>query len=94
MLLLNLFFCLFVAIDGFSRLVTFARVNTNNRAQTVLRDFVDACRQWGIPSRVRVDRGGENIEVARFMLDHCGLNRGSILMGPSVHNQVCTGSFI
>ncbi|OQV24217.1 hypothetical protein BV898_01761 [Hypsibius exemplaris] len=80
-------FVIHAAIDGYSRMVTFAIISTNNRSETVLNGFVIACQQHGIPSRVRVDRGGENVEVIRFMLENCGLNRGSVLVGPSVHNQ-------
>lgn len=55
-------------IDGFSRLITFMQCNTNNRADTVLNLFVRATERYGVPSRVRSDRGGENIDVARYML--------------------------
>jgi hypothetical protein len=35
--------------------------------------------------RVRSDKGGENVLVAKFMLDRRGI--GSFLTGRSVHNQ-------
>ena len=75
------------AIDGYSRLITYMCRNTNNRASTVLPLFLSATAHYGIPSRVWSDRGGENIEVARYMINACGLNRRSHFAGLSVHNQ-------
>ena len=51
----------------------------NYRADTVLHLFIEGVRQLGLPSRVRGDRGGENIGVARFMVEHPlrGPERGS-----------------
>ncbi|CAL8255133.1 unnamed protein product [Boreogadus saida] len=54
-------------IDGFSRLVVFLSAATNNRATTVLDAFLGAVRQYGVPSRVRSDKGRENFEVAYYM---------------------------
>lgn len=48
-------------IDGYSRLV---KCSPNNRADTVFTLFITACNNLGIPSRVRSDRGGENVLVA------------------------------
>eukprot|EP01038_Epipyxis_sp_PR26KG_P004710 gene4710-6611_t len=45
------------AIDGFSRLVTFIHCSDNNRARTVLESFVPAVTNYGIPSRIRIDKG-------------------------------------
>ena len=76
-------------IDGFSRLVVYVRAASNNLARTVLRCFCEAVDQYGLPSRVRSDLGGENELVARFMLEHAerGAGRGSMITGRSVHNQ-------
>ena len=74
-------------IDGFSRLVVYLDVSTNNKSETVLQSFLSATMKYGIPSRVRSDKGIENVHVATFMNMYRGLNRGSIIQGKSVHNQ-------
>ena len=74
-------------IDGFSRLITYLHCSTNNRADTVFTLFQEAIAKYGVPSRIRSDRGGENIDVAKFMIENRGLNRGSHIAGKSVHNQ-------
>ena len=75
------------AIDGYSHLIVFLSASSNNRADSVLQLFLMAVQQYNLPSRVRTDLGMENIEVARVMLERCGLNRGNIITGTSVHNQ-------
>jgi hypothetical protein len=51
-------------IDGFSRMIVFLKVATNNQALTVLQCFREAVDKYNLPSRVRTDLGLENIEVA------------------------------
>lgn len=57
----------------------------NNRANTVLELFIQAVELLGLPSRVRADRDGENVDVATFMLQHPlrGPGRGSFITGRS-----------
>ncbi|PIK57985.1 hypothetical protein BSL78_05073 [Apostichopus japonicus] len=74
-------------VDGYSRVITYLRCATNNLAATVFRLFQEATNSYGLPSRVRTDMGVENTEVARFMIQARGSNRGSIMTGLSVHNQ-------
>ena len=75
------------AIDGFSRLIVFVKLSTNNTSSTVLSHFTSACINYGFPSRVRCDHGGENNEVCEFMEIMRGEDRGSAIRGASVHNQ-------
>uniref|UniRef100_A0A8C1IZN1 Integrase core domain-containing protein n=1 Tax=Cyprinus carpio TaxID=7962 RepID=A0A8C1IZN1_CYPCA len=66
-------------IDGYSRKIMYLQANANNKASTV----------HGLPVRVRSDKGGENVDVACFMLEHPlrGSEKRSMITGRSVHNQ-------
>ena len=50
---------------------------------SVLTLFKNAVSEYGLPSRVRCDKGGENYDVGSFMLNHPnrGPGRGSIIAG-------------
>ena len=67
----------------------FLQCSTNNKAATVLRQFHATVQRYGLPSCVRSDKGGENVMVAMYMLNHPlrGPSRGSHITGRSVHNQ-------
>lgn len=76
-------------VDGFSRLPVYIGASNNNRAETVLGLFIDAVRMFGLPSRVRSDKGGENYKVGSYMLNHPlrGPGRGSMIAGWSISCQ-------
>ncbi|KAA0701572.1 hypothetical protein E1301_Tti022885 [Triplophysa tibetana] len=64
-------------IDGYSRKIMYLKANSNNKAASVLDCFLEAVHEHGLPHRVRSDKGGENMGVARFMLEHP--ERGPVL---------------
>ena len=78
------------AIDGYSRRILYLKGSDNNRAETVFALFCEGVMECGWPSRVRLGKGGENIEnidVAQAMLVVRGTSRQSHITGSSVHNQ-------
>ena len=76
-------------IDGYSRLIVYLICATDNSAATVLTRFHTAITKYGLPSRIRSDKGGENTKVALYMLEHPlrGPGQGSMIVGKSIHNQ-------
>ncbi len=68
-------------IDGLSRTIVFLRCSTDNRAPT-MSAFYDAVKQYGLPSQIRSDCGGENVNVWRFMYDQYQ-SESAILVGSS-----------
>ena len=68
-------FVLHSCIDGYSRAIVYIKCFTNNPAGTVLQCFMDGIQEFGIPSRVGGDRGVENVNVTRFVIDQKGVNR-------------------
>lgn len=85
--LINWKFVIHGGMDGYSRVVVYLWCSTNNKKDTVLKLYDMAVNQWGIPSRVRSDKGGENALVWQRMVELRGDGRGSYLAGSSVHNQ-------
>ena len=77
------------AVDGYSRLIMFLQCSSNNRASTVLQLFQQADSDFGLPSRVRIDQGGENVDVAMYLLTHPSRGPGC---GSVIAEKVCTTS--
>ncbi|KAG6806418.1 hypothetical protein H0H92_011419, partial [Tricholoma furcatifolium] len=73
-------------VDGYCRTLTGLQANTNNRASTVLKIFLDAIEIYGMPSRLRGDYGGENKDISTYMILARGANRASFIWGPSTRN--------
>ena len=61
--------------------VTALRASDNNRSATVLELFKSAATEYGMPSRVRGDRGRENLEVVTYMVMKRGPRRASFIWG-------------
>ena len=76
-----------MCIDGFSRMILYVHCATNNYANTVLDLFLGGTTEYGLPSRVHGDHGGENKRVAELMTQRRGNNRGSFIAGPLTRNQ-------
>ena len=70
-------------MDGYSRMPVYLKASDNNHAETVLKEFVKGVEEFGLPSRVRFDKGGENVDVSAYMLSHPqrGPGRGSMITG-------------
>jgi hypothetical protein len=73
-------------IDGFSRSIIYLAARDNNTSKAVFDLFKDGLTRYQLPDRVRGDKGGENILVAEYMLQHRGLGRSSYIAGSSKHN--------
>ena len=74
-------------IDVALRAIIYVKVDNNNRADTVLDFLKLGVESFNLPSRVRGDKGMENIDVANHKIASRGTNKGSFIVGRSVHNQ-------
>ena len=68
-------------IDGYSRLVVYLHCADSNRADYVVQVFREAVHLYRLPSRVRGDRGGVNVNVADLMIAERGARRGNFICG-------------
>ena len=84
-----------LCIDGYSRFILYLTVTDNKRSSTVGFIFVSACNHIGWASRVRWDRGKENVKAIQAQWEHWwddaltqaeNERRGSALTGRSMHN--------
>ena len=77
-------FVVHAAIDGRSRFIVFMRCSDNNESGTVLENFRKGCEEVKVvPKSVRSDKGGENIDVCRFLLLYWGLDSDCYKTGSS-----------
>lgn len=53
----------------------------------MLQALREAFAEYGLPERVRSDKGGENVKVAEFMFINPGFDKKCFITGRSVHNQ-------
>jgi hypothetical protein len=74
-------------IDGYTRACLFLKAVTKYNADIVLDMFKEAVSIYTVPSRVRTDKGTENVKIAKYMLRNRGTDRGSIIAGKSTRNQ-------
>ena len=85
--LVNWGFVIHGGIDDFSRSIVYLKCATNNRKETVCGLSEEEISKFGVPSRVRSHKGGENVMVWDLMTEIRGAVRGSYIAGSSVHNQ-------
>ena len=62
----------------------YIKVASDNTSKTAFAAFKSGTEKYGIPEKVRTDKGLENIRIAEFILQ--SHNKGHIT-GRSVHNQ-------
>ncbi len=73
-------------------MIVYLRCSTNNKASTVLELFQQAVEKFGLPSRVRSDKDGENMDVAMYILSHPlrSPDKGSHIAGRSIKKYKCS----
>lgn len=71
--------------DGFSRLPVMLSCTDNNKAETILRCFLGAVDEFGLPNRIRTDKGMGNVAIANYMISKRRANGGSAIVGKKEH---------
>ena len=85
--LVKWYLIIFGAIDGYSRLPASLECISNNKDPTVSAWFLKGAHTYGLPSRVRSDKGRGNVLVANPMVKKRSPGRGSTTTEPITHNQ-------
>lgn len=75
------------AIDGYSRKIMYLKCANNNKASTVVSFFSSAVNLFGMPDKIRSDKGGENTDVWRYMLHYNNMDSSCVVTGSSTHNE-------
>ena len=68
-------------------MITILKVSSDNQAITALHYYVEGIKEYGVPSRLRMNKGSEFSHIRTLMDELNGHNRGSHISGRSVHNQ-------
>ena len=83
--LIKLYLIIFGAINDFSRLPISLEYIDNDKAITILSCFLKGVNNYGMPSRVRFDKGKENVSVIYFMIEYLVAGRGNMITGRTTH---------
>ena len=67
--------------------IVYLSCSTNNLADTVVAHFSKAAANFGLPDKVRSDKGGENVNVWRYMLYYHHYVSSCVITGSSTHNE-------
>ena len=58
-------------LDGYSRVPVYLKISDNNRADTVLSSFQEAAAEFGMPRRVRSDKGNSRSSREKHSMFYC-----------------------
>jgi len=73
-------------VDGFSKLCVYLRASTRNNSEIAFKFFKWGCSRVILPSRVRTDKGTENVLIWKYMIEQRGASHKPVLKGPSTNN--------